>query len=261
MSSPRLNRFVALTALAASTAISACHSTHLVASWREPGAQPLHFRKAIAVFVTKDEALRRTLEDKMADEFPNTTPSYRVLKSSDIADTTGIEKRLRNLGFEEAVKQLGGELVRAKVGDRYVLEEMLARDIRIGGEQSGHVIFLDDNTTGDGLITAVRLLEAVVSAKEPLSRMAARMTSYPQLLHNLRVGKLAGWQENAAIQNAITSMSAELAGSGRILVRASGTEALLRVMVEGKDQAQIESVAARLDQVIMAELGPAVAAR
>lgn len=91
---------IAVTSLMAS---AACHSTHLVASWRDPSAPPLHFRKAIAVFVTKDEALRRTLEDKMADELPNTVPSYRVLRSSDIADTAGIVRRLRKEGFDGAI--------------------------------------------------------------------------------------------------------------------------------------------------------------
>src|SRR5258708_7925280 len=95
MSITRRFRLSYIVAIAASAVLSACHSTHLVASWREPGAGPLQFRKAIGVFVTKDEALRRTLEDKMADEFPNTTPSYRVLRSSDMADTSGIQKRLR----------------------------------------------------------------------------------------------------------------------------------------------------------------------
>jgi phosphoglucosamine mutase len=164
---------------------------------------------------------------------------------------------MSNLGFEEAVRNLGGELVRAKVGDRYVLEEMLARDIRIGGEQSGHLIFLDDNTTGDGLITAVRLLEAVQASGQPMSALAGKMVSYPQLLHNLRVERLAGWQENPAIQAAIATASSDLEGTGRVLVRASGTEALLRVMVEGKDQAQIEDVARKLATVIFAELSPA----
>ena len=103
MSISRTFRFSYIIAIAASAALSACHSTHLVACWREPGAEPLHFRKAIGVFVTKDEALRRTLEYMMADEFPNTTPSYRVLKSSEVADTAGIEKRLRRDGFDGAI--------------------------------------------------------------------------------------------------------------------------------------------------------------
>ena len=167
---------------------------------------------------------------------------------------------MSNMGFEDAVKALGGELVRAKVGDRYVLEEMQARNIRIGGEQSGHLIFLDDNTTGDGLISALRLLEAVRASGKTLKELAADMVSYPQLLHNLRVARLTGWQENAEIAAAVAAGTAELAGTGRILLRASGTEALLRLMVEGRDQAQIEAVAERIAKVIYNELSPAPAA-
>lgn len=95
--------FTLTIASAATLSLTACHSTHLIASWRDPGAQPLHFRKAIGVFVTRDEALRRTLEDKMAEEIPNTVPSYKVLKTSEVADTAGIERRLRNMGFDGAI--------------------------------------------------------------------------------------------------------------------------------------------------------------
>ena len=165
---------------------------------------------------------------------------------------------MSNMGFEEAVRDLGGELVRAKVGDRYVLEEMLARNVRLGGEQSGHLIFLDDNTTGDGLISALRLLEAIKAEGRPLAELAGIMTIYPQRLYNLRVKKLAGWQENAAIARAIAEAEAELKGTGRLLVRASGTEPLLRVMVEGQDLAFIEAVAEKISKVVYAELSPAL---
>ncbi|HEY9900564.1 MAG TPA: phosphoglucosamine mutase [Pantanalinema sp.] len=161
---------------------------------------------------------------------------------------------MSNMGFEEAVQRLGGELVRAKVGDRYVLEEMKARDIRIGGEQSGHLIFLDDNTTGDGLNSALRLLSALKAAGEPLSVLAAKMTDYPQVLKNVRLASTQGWQQNPAIAKAIADADAELAGSGRLLVRASGTEPLIRVMVEGKDDAQIHGICDRLIGVISSEL-------
>ncbi|MEB3223504.1 MAG: phosphoglucosamine mutase [Candidatus Sericytochromatia bacterium] len=164
---------------------------------------------------------------------------------------------MSNMGFEDAVRDLGGELIRAKVGDRYVLEEMQARGIRLGGEQSGHLIFLDDNTTGDGLISAVRVLEAVRASGRTLHDLAADMTSYPQLLHNLRVQRLTGWSENAAITAAVRQAEAELGGAGRILLRASGTEALLRLMVEGRDRAAIEAIAERLAHVIYQELSPA----
>jgi phosphoglucosamine mutase len=165
---------------------------------------------------------------------------------------------MSNLGFEEAVKNMGGELVRAKVGDRYVLEEMLARGITLGGEQSGHVIFLEDNTTGDGLNTALRVLEAVRTSGRTLKELAGEMTIYPQLLVNLRVKQLAGWQGNGAIAAAIQAATDELGDAGRVLVRASGTEPLLRVMVEGKDMDHIRAVAERLSEVIYAELGAAV---
>ncbi len=161
---------------------------------------------------------------------------------------------MSNLGFEEAIARLGGELVRAKVGDRYVLEEMQKRDIRLGGEQSGHLIFLDDNTTGDGLNSAVRLLSAIRAAKKPLSELAAGMVDYPQTLKNVRLASTQGWQENAAIQAAIRQAEQELEGAGRLLVRASGTEPLIRVMVEGKDETQIHAIADRLIDLITREL-------
>ncbi|MEB3195819.1 MAG: phosphoglucosamine mutase [Candidatus Sericytochromatia bacterium] len=174
-----------------------------------------------------------------------------------LASPSVVATVMSNMGFEDAIKAMGGEFVRAKVGDRYVLEEMLRRNIRLGGEQSGHLIFLDDNTTGDGLISALRVLEAVRASGRSLRDLAADMVSYPQLLHNLRVQHLAGWAENASIAAAVAEAEQELRGTGRILLRASGTEALLRLMVEGREQAQIEAIASRLAKVIYQELSPA----
>lgn len=161
---------------------------------------------------------------------------------------------MSNLGFEQAVGELGGELVRAKVGDRYVLEEMLKRDIRIGGEQSGHIIFLDDNTTGDGLISALRVLSAIKAASKPLRELASEMTDYPQVLKNVRVASTQGWQDDSEIQREIAVATETLAGTGRILVRASGTEPLIRVMVEGQDAALIHRLADHLCDVIQKRL-------
>lgn len=162
---------------------------------------------------------------------------------------------MSNLGFEEALTAMGGELVRAKVGDRYVLEDMQKRGIRLGGEQSGHVIFLDDNSTGDGLNTALRLLAAIKASGQTLAELGTLMVDYPQILVNVRVPDLQGWQENAVLRDALRRAEAELAGSGRLLVRASGTEPLIRVMVEGKDDAQIKAIARSLADCIAAELG------
>jgi phosphoglucosamine mutase len=161
---------------------------------------------------------------------------------------------MSNMGFEQALGELGGELVRAKVGDRYVLEEMLRRDVRLGGEQSGHLIFLDDNTTGDGLISALRVLSAIKAAGKPLRDLAAEMQDYPQVLKNVRVGSTQGWQDDATIQREIAAATETLAGNGRILVRASGTEPLIRVMVEGQDAALIHRLADHLCAVIQERL-------
>jgi len=161
---------------------------------------------------------------------------------------------MSNLGFEQAIGELGGELVRAKVGDRYVLEEMVKRDIRLGGEQSGHLIFLDDNTTGDGLISALRVLSAIRAAAKPLRELAAAMKDYPQVLKNVRVGSTEGWQEDAVIQREIAAATATLAETGRILVRASGTEPLIRVMVEGQEAALIHRLADHLCEIIQQRL-------
>jgi len=159
------------------------------------------------------------------------------LRSADVVATV-----MSNMGFEEAVGREGGAVHRTRVGDRYVLEEMQKRDIRIGGEQSGHVIFLDDNTTGDGLVTALRLLSAVRALGKPLGELAAEMPVYPQLLRNVRVSSVAGWDEVPAITEAIRAAGERLKGQGRLLVRASGTEPLIRVMAEGRDQALVEEI-------------------
>ncbi|MEB3285655.1 MAG: phosphoglucosamine mutase [Candidatus Sericytochromatia bacterium] len=179
------------------------------------------------------------------------------VKSERLRTPSVVATVMSNMGFEDAVSALGGDFVRAKVGDRYVLEEMLKRDIRLGGEQSGHLIFLDDNTTGDGLITALRLLEAILASGRTLRELASEMVSYPQLLHNLRVRDLTGWADNKVIAAEVKQAEVELSGQGRILLRASGTEPLLRLMIEGRDPSQIERLAARLSKVIYQELSPA----
>ncbi len=167
------------------------------------------------------------------------------LASADVVATV-----MSNMGFEEAVGREGGKVFRTRVGDRYVLEEMQKRDIRIGGEQSGHVIFLDDNTTGDGLMTALRLLAAVRASGSTLGEMAAQMAVYPQLLRNVRVGSTAGWQDDPTITTAIADAETRLRGSGRLLVRASGTEPLIRVMAEGRDPVLVEEVVGSLIDTI-----------
>ena len=164
---------------------------------------------------------------------------------------------MSNIGFHKAAEELGMKTCSTAVGDRYVLEKMLAEGYSIGGEQSGHVIFLDYNSTGDGLLTAVQTLSIMKEKGKSLSELAGLMTKYPQLLVNVRVLTKAGWETNAAIQDAIREAEEELGSNGRILVRPSGTEPLIRVMVEGPDQEQLDELCHRIGDVIRIEQGEA----
>ena len=164
---------------------------------------------------------------------------------------------MSNIGFHKAAKELGMQTCSTAVGDRYVLEKMLADGYSIGGEQSGHVIFLDYNSTGDGLLTAVQTLSIMKEKGKSLSELAGLMTKYPQLLVNVRVLTKAGWETNSAIQDVIHEAEGELGGNGRILVRPSGTEPLIRVMAEGPDQDQLEELCNRIGDVIRIEQGEA----
>lgn len=180
--------------------------------------------------------------------------ALELMKTSAMKSGLVISTVMSNFGFEEALKQNGIELKRAAVGDRYVLEEMQKSGALLGGEQSGHIIFLEHNTVGDGLITALKLLSAYRRRGVPLSELAALMTHYPQVLLNVRVQNKKGWEENPAISQAIESAQREIEGNGRLLVRASGTEPLIRVMVEGKNAEHIHKVADYLADLIRAEL-------
>ena len=164
---------------------------------------------------------------------------------------------MSNIGFHKAAKELGMQTCSTAVGDRYVLEKMLAEGYSIGGEQSGHVIFLDYNSTGDGLLTAVQTLSIMKEKGKSLSELAGLMTKYPQLLVNVHVLTKAGWETNTAIQDVIREAEEELGANGRILVRPSGTEPLIRVMAEGPEQEQLDELCHRIGHVIRIEQGEA----
>lgn len=161
---------------------------------------------------------------------------------------------MSNLGLKIAMEELGVEVLQTKVGDRYVIEKMRESGGIIGGEQSGHIIFSEINTTGDGLTTALFLMQILEQTKQPVSELAKAMTVLPQLMNNVRVKTKAGWEENQAIRDAIARGEAELADRGRILVRPSGTEPLLRVMAEGPDHAVLEKVVADISAAVEKEL-------
>jgi phosphoglucosamine mutase len=169
-----------------------------------------------------------------------------------LAKDTIVVTVMTNLGFTLMGKEQGIHIEKTKVGDRYVLENMLENGYNLGGEQSGHVIFLDDNTTGDGLLTALHLLQVMVETKKPLSELAQVMTVLPQALVNARVPnhKKESYMEYTEIAEAIEALEKKFAGEGRVLIRPSGTEPLVRVMIEGKNQLEIDEEAAKLAELI-----------
>lgn len=159
---------------------------------------------------------------------------------------------MTNLGFSLMGEKQGIHIEKTKVGDRYVLENMLENGYNLGGEQSGHVIFLDDNTTGDGLLTALHLLQVMEVSGKKLSELAAVMEVLPQALVNARVPnhKKESYMEYEQIADAVAVLERKFAGEGRVLIRPSGTEPLVRVMIEGKDQKVIEEEAGHLADLI-----------
>jgi phosphoglucosamine mutase len=162
---------------------------------------------------------------------------------------------MSNLGLEKALERIGVAMIRTPVGDKYVLEEMLRRHAPLGGEQSGHIIFREYSTTGDGMLTALKVLETCVREGASLDALAADLAVFPQLLVNVRVKERRAFDELPRVQNEIRACEEALNGSGRVLVRFSGTEPLLRVMVEGTEQHQIEELADRIVTAIRVELG------
>ena len=153
---------------------------------------------------------------------------------------------MTNKAVEVALKEKGVELVRAKVGDRYVLEELEKRGWLLGGEGSGHLLALDKHTTGDGLVSALQVLQVCVRSGQSLSALLEELTLFPQVLINVRLQPDQDWKSNRAMADAVASVERELGDGGRVLIRASGTEPVVRVMVEARDAAQARRSAERI---------------
>lgn len=168
---------------------------------------------------------------------------------------------MSNLGLEVFLRQVGLGLIRTAVGDRYVLDEMLRGGYSLGGEQSGHIIFLDHATTGDGMLTALQLLWVLARSGARLSALAGSIPRYPQVLRNVRLPGETRYQPTPRIERALQEARRVLGERGRVLVRPSGTEPLVRIMVEGEDAAEVTRQAAALEEVIAGELSALAAAR
>jgi phosphoglucosamine mutase len=164
---------------------------------------------------------------------------------------------MSNLGLEKALARHGIRMLRTPVGDKYVLEEMLRRGAVLGGEQSGHVIFSEYATTGDGLLTALRVLEIMRDSGESLDTLSAEIETFPQKLVNVRVKHRRPLAELESVQAEIQAAEREFAGSGRVVVRFSGTEPLARVMIEAGSEAEVDKWTGRIADAIRAELGAA----
>lgn len=162
---------------------------------------------------------------------------------------------MSNMGFYKALEDNGMTSVKTAVGDRYVVEEMRAHDYNVGGEQSGHIVFLDYNTTGDGLLTGIQLVNIMKMTGKRLSELAGEMTIFPQKLVNVRVTDKHAVTQNENVAAVITAVETEMAGNGRVLVRPSGTEPLVRVMVEAPSAEACEEYVNRIADVVKAEMG------
>ena len=158
---------------------------------------------------------------------------------------------MTNMAVELGIRRLGYEFVRAKVGDRYVLEELHRRGWILGGEGSGHLLMLERHSTGDGLVSALQVLRACAASGRTVAEQLAGVQLFPQTLINVRLQPGQDWQQNARLQDETRAVEAELAGTGRVLIRASGTEPLVRVMVEAQDAAQAQACAERLAATIL----------
>jgi phosphoglucosamine mutase len=165
----------------------------------------------------------------------------RMLREGKLAKQTLVTTVMSNLGLERSMRDIGGRVVRTQVGDRYVVEEMRKNGFNFGGEQSGHLVFLDHATTGDGIVAALRVLAVMVREGKPLSELAKVMERTPQVLVNLAVDKKIPLDQLPDVQKLIADVERQLGDDGRVLVRYSGTESKVRVMIEGMDEGRIQT--------------------
>jgi phosphoglucosamine mutase len=180
----------------------------------------------------------------------------RLLAAGALPGRTVVGTVMSNLGLERALAGVGAQLVRAAVGDRYVVEAMREGGYRFGGEQSGHLIFLDNATTGDGTLAALRVLDVMVAEGRPLSEIAGQaMVRYPQVLVNFPVANRRPLEELPEVGRAISSVEGVLGPEGRVVVRYSGTELKARVMIEGSNESEIRAHADEIARVMQRCLG------
>jgi phosphoglucosamine mutase len=224
----------------------ALHPEHMAEEVRRSGAQ-----LGIALDGDADRVI-------LADEHGNVIDGdqilailgTRMLATGQLPGKTVVATVMSNLGLERALAVKDGKLIRTAVGDRYVVEAMREKGLVLGGEQSGHIIFLDHATTGDGVIAALRVLAVMVQEGKPLSELARTMTRYPQVLLNFAVAQKRPFEEMPSVQKLIARVERELGTDGRVVVRYSGTESKARVMIEGTDESGIRAYATEIAETL-----------
>jgi phosphoglucosamine mutase len=179
----------------------------------------------------------------------------QLLSKKRLKKNTLVTTVMSNMGLDRAIKAVGGKVVRTQVGDRYVVEEMVRGDYNLGGEQSGHTIFLEYNTTGDGILTALQVLAIMKQKERPLDELAKVMEPFPQVLCNVKVKEKKDLFESSEIGERIKKIEKSLGHSGRILIRYSGTEPLLRIMVEGEDETKLHQYAQDIVELVRKHIG------
>jgi phosphoglucosamine mutase len=177
------------------------------------------------------------------------------LRRDRLCGNTLVATVMSNFGLDETLKSAKGQVLRTKVGDRYVIEAMMKQDLNVGGEQSGHMIFRDFSTTGDGIVSALQILRIMVETGKPLSELKKCLTKYPQAQRNLRVREKRPLEDLPGVLQLVAEAERELGGAGRVLLRYSGTEPKIRLLIEGRDGDRINSQADRIASVIEEAIG------
>jgi phosphoglucosamine mutase len=230
---------------------------HYVAENLASGTSKARFDLGITFDGDADRALFCDAEGRVVNGDAVLLLAARAMQSrGTLANATVVATTMSNMGLELALKRSGIRMLRANVGDKYVLEEMQRIGATLGGEQSGHILFRDgDATTGDGLLTALRVMEIVAQTGKPLADLIADLKVFPQTIRNVRVRVKTSFVEIPTVQSAIAAAERELDGNGRVVVRYSGTEALARVMIEAESKEQMDRLAGAIVTAIRAELG------
>jgi phosphoglucosamine mutase len=183
--------------------------------------------------------------------------ALNAMKRGELMRNTLVATVMSNFGLDETLRHHGGRVLRTAVGDRYVIEAMVRENLNVGGEQSGHMIFRDFGTTGDGLVSALQVLRIVVETGQPLSELKRCLTKYPQAQRNLRVVRKPPFSELPQVEALVAEAEQKLAGCGRVLLRYSGTEPKVRLLLEGRDNTEIGRLADQIAAALRSAIGEA----